>query len=431
MTEQLENEQPELLFSSDNKTSIIVVPSHICFVVPLPNKQRYKSESELAFDLESHVLIDAESLAFSIQTLRGQSLAIVTDSDKMAVHLSESKKTTIAICPKALLTIEGCLCGVTDVDSQKSGCFIVPSQDHVDVVLIDQGQVAQWRYCEAQSALDIAREMIRSHESLVVSKIVVLSNRTKDNTGASDSQLNHGLIEDEQFGVPVEFYDRSADDLLHEAAYEVLNGRRLPMVCLKSNRLTEVDAYRPAYRHAMLFIASISLLGALLVLGMYLRAGYYRAETEKLLAKQEAIFKRVFPKQKIPVGMLSRFQSEQRRLSLTKGTQSRPAVPNALEVLHALLEALPETPEDLRYQIQNVRVEQKSIASLVGRVESLEALDRFRQLLTQAGFTLPPVSSRPDSQGVPIQWTGVTWTKPKQAEPQNASSDQSLVELSP
>ncbi len=414
MTVQLAEENSETLFSSDGKISIVVIPSQQCYVVPLPNRQRFNSDSELTFELESHVLIDAECLAYSIQTQNGHSIAIVADGDSIVAGLAESTNSaTIAICPKALLTIDGFFCEPAHIGTQKSGCFVIQSDRHADIVLVDQGKVAQWRYSETRNMIEVANEVIRSHKSMAISKIVVLSTRTNDDSDESDFRQTNALNGTVQPIVPVEFCDRSASDLLRDAALAVLDGRMLPMVCLRSERLKAVDPNRPAYRHALCFIASICLLGACLIGGFYLRASRYRSETEALLARQEAVFKRVFPKQKIPVGMLSRFQSEQRRLSLTKGTQSRPMVPNALEVLHAFLAALPEPSKHYRYQIQSLRIEQSSFSSLVGRVESPEALDQLRRSLTVAGFSLPPVSIRPDTQGVPIQWTGVSWSKPK------------------
>lgn len=431
MTDQPVIENSRVFFSQDGRISIAVIPSQQCYVVPLPDEQRYKSANELIFELESHVLIDAESLAYSIQSQAGRSIAIVADGDSIADDLVELKSsTTIAICPKALLIIDGFYCDPERIDAQKTGCFIIQSGDYADIVLVDQGKVAAWRYCKTQNRFEVANDVIRNHESSAVSKIVVLSTPTNDDSAEPDSRQTEASYETGQPIVPVELCDRTAEDLLGEASRAVLAGRMLPMVCLRSERLKAVAPYRPAYRHALFFIASIFLLGACLIGGFYLRASRYRSETEALLARQEAVFKRVFPKQKIPVGMLSRFQSEQRRLSLTKGNQSRPTVPNALEVLHALLTALPEPSKNCRYQIQSLRIEQDSVSSLVGRVESPEALDQLRQSLTFAGFSLPPISIRPDTQGVPIQWTGVSWSKPKQNAVPSQSNDLSSEEHS-
>ena len=146
------------------------------------------------------------------------------------------------------------------------------------------------------------------------------------------------------------------------------------------------------------------------------------------MAQQEALFQQVFPKQKLPVGLMSRFRSEHRRLRLTKGADARPEVPNVLAIFHALLESLPSDNE-ARYQIQNVRLEQDSLSLLSGSVATLEDLDRFRQSLEQGGFQLPPVNSRIGPQGVPVQWSSVSWKAPKvtqgQAKISSTDSDSS------
>ncbi|MFO0943690.1 MAG: GspL/Epsl periplasmic domain-containing protein [Pirellulales bacterium] len=429
----------ELLFGPDSKSSIVILPSEHCYVAPLPANAKRLSDAELRFELESHVLIDAESMVHSVQA-QDSTIAIVADGSIITEYIPESQlKTAIAICPKACLVVDGFL--TRSMQGRKRDQwplhgFVICSNNNADLLIVENNKLVHWRFCKADQAIDLLSQWVAEKtsdeiKSLVVTMIGSATQSAVVEELASDAEE---LKESKLSQVAVEVSSWSSEELLREAGHGVLDGKHLPMVGLQGPILGFVDLRRPAAKYAVAWIASLFLAGICVIAGMYFRALSYQAQTERLVAQQEKLFKKVFPKQKIPVGMMGRFQSEHRRLRLTKGTESRPLVPNALEVFQAFLGSLPDVPSGCRFQIQSVRFEQQTMSALSARVATAEGLDQFRQSLSRGGFKPPPISSRPDAQGVPVQWSGTPWVEPKAniTTTQNASGqiDQSIGEVS-
>ncbi len=410
---------PQVTFAEHCGLRLLILPSELCFVVPLEGLSKDLSGQPLFYEIEPHVLVSAESMVVDVHRSDLGTLALIADGSDISVASDESElKATIGLTIKVGLIVQGYLGQQSDRKQQEAICFVICNGPSIDVVVVKQNKVTAWKYCAAEEAIQEATSFLEgdAHESNA--RVVVLDGGEELLQQMAVSGLSSR----------VEISRLNSNDLADAAAQRVLQGREKLLVSLKGPTLSAIDPLRPIQTPVYAALAGLALLVVCLVGGLLYRTSVYHRETEAIVAQQEALFQQVFPKQKLPVGLMSRFRSEHRRLRLTKGADARPEVPNVLAIFHALLESLPSDNE-ARYQIQNVRLEQDSLSLLSGSVATLEDLDRFRQSLEQGGFQLPPVNSRIGPQGVPVQWSSVSWKAPKvtqgQAKISSTDSDSS------
>jgi GspL periplasmic domain len=392
------------------KLRLLILPSEKVFVVPISDPVSKLADQQLRYELESDLLIDAESVVCDIHSHSSGSIALIADGSSVLVDALDS---TIGLTARVGLVIQGYLGqrdpSSTRIDPPNDGlCFLISnpqSESICDVVVIQQQTIVGWRYCAIDQASTICHELFESLAKVQISKIVCIGIES-----AVAEKLAGDNLEMKEY--PFEFCELKPDDLQAQAAKAILQGTLFPLVNLTGPILPTVNPLKPAVSYGYLGLASVLLFALLVMAGLIYRASLYRAESVRLVAEQESLFRELFPGQKLPVGLTSRFRSELRRLRLTKGSESRPEVKNVLPVFHQFLVALPSESE-VRFQIQNMRFEESSLTVLGGNVATTQDLDNFRQSLERVGFSLPPISSRLGPQGVPLQWSNVVWTSLK------------------
>ncbi|MEM6473530.1 MAG: hypothetical protein AAF802_28480, partial [Planctomycetota bacterium] len=105
----------------------------------------------------------------------------------------------------------------------------------------------------------------------------------------------------------------------------------------------------------------------------------------------------------IPVGTLSRLESEHRRLRGTRGLSDQtPKIPSILSTLHAFLQAAPN-PEEARYRFDRIEFTPNELTTANGVAKSFEDQELILARLRTAGLDVPELSATTVRGGVSLK----------------------------
>lgn len=183
-----------------------------------------------------------------------------------------------------------------------------------------------------------------------------------------------------------------------QTAAAVLTGQRNAAIELRRDALAAGDPQRAVRRHVTALSAAMIFLLAAVGTALLVKSQQYESRRETISQQQTALFRRLFPERRVPVGVRSRLESELARLEGMRGkrTDMPESVPS-LVVLERLLKAL---PDHLRFRLLEVRIENGRLY-LVGHVRTHGDSDRIADALRSIGLEVsPPTTHRLRQQGV-------------------------------
>ena len=265
------------------------------------------------------------------------------------------------------------------------------SGDTADVWLIENDRPVLWRWVPLEIAAvvqTLTQIALCEHEDFV------LVGRNLPDQFLESLRKQTGLKS-------VEAIPLDSEDPLDCAACQaaaVLAGRCAAPLELCRDQLAPADRRRSIRRELRLLQWSAVLL--IVVLG--LAAGFKARQVEALAAECETrrseLFCELFPKEKVPVAVNTRLQSEVTRLKGVRGESTDlPQVTPYLGVLERLLQALPES---LRFRLLEVRIENGRL-HVVGQVRAHGDADRIADGLRSAGLDVgAPNTNRLEKEGV-------------------------------
>jgi hypothetical protein len=178
----------------------------------------------------------------------------------------------------------------------------------------------------------------------------------------------------------------------------VLRGRRDSPIELCRDQLAPADRHRSVRRELRLFQVSLVLL----MVAVGLSAGFKGYQMEALRAecatREARLFHGLFPKEKVPVAVTARLQSEVTRLKGVRGESTDlPQLTPYVNILERVFQALPDS---LRFRLLEVRITNGRL-DLVGQVRAHGDADRIADGLRAAGLEVgSPNTHRLEKEGV-------------------------------
>ena len=263
--------------------------------------------------------------------------------------------------------------------------------DTADVWLVENDRPVLWRWvlleipAVAQTLTQIA---LCEHEDFVL-----VGRNLPDQFLASLSEQT-GLKSVE--AIPLD--SEEPLDCAAQQAAAVLAGRRDASLELCRDQLAPADRRRSIRRE----LRALKWAAVLLIVVLGLAAGFKARQVEALRAecdmRRSELFYELFPKEKVPVAVNTRLQSEVTRLKGVRGESTDlPQVTPYLGVLERLLQALPES---LRFRLLEVRIENGRLY-VVGQVRAHGDADRIADGLRAAGLDVgAPNTNRLEKEGV-------------------------------
>jgi hypothetical protein len=173
---------------------------------------------------------------------------------------------------------------------------------------------------------------------------------------------------------------------------------------LRNGPLSSPQPLRPIASSLRTCLLAGVILQLAVIAAAFFRGLDYRSQAAELVGKQQESFQRAFPDDPIPVGIVSRLESEHRRLAGTRGmtNQNVPKLDSAIPVTHILLSALPE-PTEVRFKIDRIEIVPEAVAFASGTAKSYGDLETIAERLRLAGLDVPPLSATKTSHGVTLR----------------------------
>jgi hypothetical protein len=174
----------------------------------------------------------------------------------------------------------------------------------------------------------------------------------------------------------------------------VAAGAVRPRLDLKRAELT-AGSVGPLWNYVQVALIAAVLLLIALNVGFWIRGSQFVSAANDQRAIQASIFKKVLPGQTVPVGVVSRLESELRGRQEQLGEALD--LTQAKSLLITLREFLAALPGDVRYQIEFLAVEPTSVR-FQGIMHSTDALQQLMLALRQHGFHVnpPATNNTPD-----------------------------------
>ncbi|QDU70614.1 hypothetical protein [Mucisphaera calidilacus] len=384
----------------DLDTVIILLRSQRCLAASIATNEleRGQRRKALAFRLEEHLPIAAEQVVVDFIETQDHALGVCTDLETLQPVVRAFEQLGIQIphiLPEAML-----LAAALHKQQNTLDAIAVThpdeSQRAVDLIELSTGKPIHWHwYPELGDDLVDHLASLASAESGPPSLALV----TPD---AED------LARFEPHTQSLHHIDQPRDELLRDAARDLLEGRLTPWFDLRRDRLAPPDRFE-TYRGSAILLAAAAIfcLACIITLTQWWGA-QYRSIADDLVAEQVTVFKEAFPDQRVPVNIVARLRSESRKLAGISGNDvSDPSLlrpPSALTILHRFLTAL---PRDQRFRVTELSIEADTFR-VDGEARSHAEAERIAQTVRASDHfeTDPPRTQTKDEQSVTYLFEG-------------------------
>ena len=388
------------LSTIDPPSGMVVVAVDSCDCLPIHySKQERRSlpkKSMLAYELEDVLPLDGDDLALGIIESRNDWLTIAVNARELKPLLDKVEEKGLyvrAVVPKLLLGFAS-LCKTHKMT--KHDCVFWSNQDGIDVLNLQSGIPVDWLWVAKDAG------------SLEAAISTAISDSSSKRAMAIDCDPDVLELLNEQFDQVVTSELKLVESA-EESSQDIVSGRVCPTVDLRNGQIEPRNSSFPFKKSLVVFATLFLLMQMAVVAAIVRRGNQFRAKTEAIAQEQEEIFSRIFPDERIPVGILSRIKSEHRFLKGTRGSGAGNSVPRLQSVVpisHVLLSTLPATTK-ARYQVKWIDALPKRI-NLDGIARSYDDLETVADALRLGGLDCPPASSRQTSDGVTLKFQDIT-----------------------
>jgi len=350
---------------------VLGVSSAWCFAatVATDGLMRRQRHEGLVYRLEERLPVDAEAVTAGFITSPERSaalgVAVRTEPVRKILDALDAAGISVAqITPTALLCHDGLR--PEGETGRVTGRLVGTGAGSVDVLLLEDARITAWRSVEDDPAWVNAEighlSRIASDEPAV--EAVCLPDGF-DTAGVTAARANAAP--------PATVEAALGAATLH--AYAATRRGEVFSVELARGRLAGLGVWsRIAGPATATMLALVLLMVSVGVLSTWGAAGY-QAAAGQAADRQDELFRRVFPDQRVPAAPLSRFRSEATRSrGLAGGDAPPPPVGQVLRDLQSLLAGLPDPTGD-RYRLLELRLSESQVY-LDGQARSHTAADR-------------------------------------------------------
>ncbi len=293
-----------------------------------------------------------------------------------------------SVVPTVWLAVEAAALKADSLRTEASGDTLFLWEDEDDCHLF-VGRPPQWRrwtklVCDPE---DVVREVIAIRLEAVGAPRLVCR-------GVSDrlmTALQHGGFVATRLDESTSLLDEAA-----RGARDLSVGTRGPTIDLRRDALASPQPYR-AIRGLMQATAWAALIALATILGVCeLRIATLQSRAADAQVEQEKLFRELFPKSKIPVGVRTRFKSELAKLSGLRGDEATmPVLASAVETLADVMASLPES---VRFRVAGLSVDGRRVR-LQCEAQSHRDATTMTAALAARGFDVKPAATSQNATG--------------------------------
>ncbi len=385
-----------------NPNCILAPDSTSCFFARLsPNADiDVRDRTALAFELEDHLPIDAESMVADFVVVPSSQMektvaavAVPTERWKKIAEAMESSGLPVrSIVPRAILAARA-LSDSIELDETTE--LLLVADDQCDAITLENRTIAAWKYFRVDA------DPLRRHRLLdggdAKTVLVTGSDANQQSTIADvyPSAIRHA---------------ESTDAAVLRGASALLTHPSNKWFDLRRDALGPSDPLRAIQKQIRLLgVAAVTCLLAVAVGGWW-RATRIEQQLAGVRAQQQQLFREAFPNSQVPGALLRRVRSEHTKVLGSRGATTEIDIPvSAPTILRELLSALPGT---VRFRITRIKILDGRV-DLDLQVRSPVDAGALATSLSAAGFDVePPGTTQKDAQTfeslLEAKWVGQT-----------------------
>lgn len=373
---------------------LLAVPSEgcLCAAVVLTSRRLVRNRQALAYALEEQLPLAAEEMVCDFVTQGTTALGVAVEPATLKPIVRSLETAGVAVTtvtPSALLILDqlrrrDCL--------PADGLVVLIRQDHCDCFVTAGQKPQQWRYLSVDP-VSLRREVAvhlmagdPARESPLPVTIAAVDRRAVE------------ALERLEPDIQVQYVELAEDETLLSAASGVLVQAERPWIELRRDEIGTYDPY-VLVGGSLRFLTAACLLAVLSLTAVtWIHAGRYESAVQAFNAERGAIFQRLFPEARVPVGIRSRLESEREKLlGLRSDNLEAPELESATPMLLRTLDAM---PRDLRFRLLEMQFE-NATGYLEGEARRHGDADVIAASLRAQGLSVePPRTERLSNEGV-------------------------------
>lgn len=367
---------------------MLALPSHWCLsaIIDTHELSRSNRRQSMRYVLEEHLPISAEDFVADFIEKQGAALGVAVDLERLRPIVDAFQELGIvvqAITPGSLLVASRI------VEQYSDATWVaINSGSGIDLFEVSRGVPTRWLWLSDVSELSESLSHGDVPQFEEARQLVVL--------GLPETCCDP--LTDVAF-VPAEMDDLDVDPLAIQAAEQVLAGDVSAWIDLRRDALQAPERYQFLQKQMALMVAAMVFFLACVFGATYWRGEQYKAYADERAADQIGVFKQAMPGQRVPSSIISRLQSEQRRLSGISGRAGGDQAgglsglqpTSALTQMHTVLTVWPDT---LRYRISDLTIEPNLIRVNGQAADSVIPETLAAALRGTGGYEVDPPNTR-------------------------------------
>lgn len=357
------------------------------------NPAELRDRRLLGYKIEELLPIAAEDFAADFLHEGNEVLGIVTpvrDLLPIIAGLERQGLQVQSISPTVISALQSLF-----EKSGKPPCDLLLWQEGESLELFDVGRrLRDWQHLPAEPTALVQQ---------IGARLLRMPGQVKIGLVNVDDALRGALTRMEQ----VELHVVDAPplfELARQGASQALFGKAKPWVELRQGQLMAGDPHRAVRNDWQRCVWATAVLLLASAFFFWMRSRQYERQILNSQSHQEELFRQVFPDARVPNAVAARLKSEHRKLMGARGSDAAVEQPaSALNVLHELVMGM---PEDLRLQVQQIRIEDGKI-DLDLNLRTVGNAGELADALQKHGFSIDhPTTEQHEPKVVTVRING-------------------------
>jgi type II secretory pathway component PulL len=373
--------------------TMLAIPSEWCLSAStvLASRRLTRNRQAVTYATEEHLPLSAEDMVCDYVAHETHILSVVANCSTLLPVVSSLEDAGIAvttITPTAMLFLQYL--------SQlrwwpTDGLVLLSNGDQIELFAMAAARPRQW------ISLPRAPDAVRREVS------AFLLNRSDDYEPLRICAVEsvheiESAIKELGPEVQVETRKLDGDEILLGEANKVLAKGKRPWIELRRDQLGQYDPYRLVRGSIGALLVSVLIALASLTTAAWTQGNKYDRLVQSTENEKRELFRELFPDARVPAGIRSRLESEQRKMVGLSVDETQ--VPELQSVTAMLVKTLAALPTDLRFRLLDIGLEEKR-GSLEGEVRRHGDADIVASSLRASGLAVePPGTEQLAEEGV-------------------------------
>lgn len=362
----------------------------LCATIDTDGLPRKNARQAMIYRLEEKLPIAAEETVADFVTVNGKALGVCVQTEKLApvVEALEQRQVHIEIIsPTAILAMQHKL---TSATGNENDIFLWHHDRNLDLFALAGAKPISWRLLTQYNDDDLAMHLgIQATGATAPLRVAA--------SGVESTTLNRIAQMPEVQTSGSDHQSMSTAATL--AANQIVTGKQTAWINLRRGGVGGTDRLKHVHTPLVSIVAAGLLFLACLTGAMWWRTRHYQQLATGYDKQQEVVYSQLYPDRPIPLNIKSRLASEQRRLAGLRGNDAQ--LPKQTTVLLVLRDALSCLPEQIRYRILEVQLDQNGLY-LEGQARSHSDAEAIAAALNKLRIfnVAPPRTEKLSGKGI-------------------------------